>query len=157
MTDRLCQMLPILALTGFFAGCQSRDKKDPLMDEAARYHNEATRIQAVVEPQIEQIDSLKTVLLAQKKPGVQTTVATLDSLKTAFKVWEENVVEVPGMPHNHSHRTGGPEHSKGEHRHKHADATLKDLPADQMRDLQREMLNNIQQIQARLNAVTKPR
>lgn len=127
---------------------RSSDKKDPLLDEAARYHNEATRIQAIVEPQIEQADSLKTTLAAGSGSNAQATATTLDSLKKAFAEWEENVVEVPGMPHNHSH-----EHGK----HEHADATLKDLPADQMRDLQREMLNNIKQIQARLDAVTKPR
>lgn len=126
----------------------SSDKKDPLLDEAARFHNEATQIQGVVEPKIEQIDSLKTVLLAQNSSTAQGRVATLDSLKKAFEEWEENLVEVPGMPHTHTHQ-----HGKGGH--KHADATLKDLPADQMRDLQRAMLTNINQIQSRLDAVTQ--
>lgn len=128
----------------------SSDKKDPLLDEAARYHSEATRIQAIVEPRIDQIDSLKTALAARNDLNTHATAITLDSLKKAFAEWEENVVEVPGMPHNHTH-----EH--GKHEHKHTDATLKDLPADQMRDLQREMLTNIKQIQSRLDAVMKPR
>ncbi|GAB3639914.1 hypothetical protein [Spirosoma arcticum] len=144
-------------LTGYLLfACSSSDEKDPLLNEAARYHNEATKIQTVVEPKIEQIDSLKSVFLARKTPVAQATVTTLDSLKTAFEVWEENLVEVPGMPHNHSHRTGMPDHGKGQH-HNHSDATLKDLPAEQMRDLQRETLNSIRQIQARLNAVTNSR
>lgn len=128
---------------------RSSDKKDPLLEEAARYHNQATEVQAVIEPKIEQIDSLKTVLTTRKTPDASARIATLDSLKTAFDEWEENLVEVPGMPHNHTH-----EHGKGEHRHKHADATLKDLPAEQMRDLQRETLNNIRQIQTRLEVVS---
>lgn len=143
------RLVCILLLSSYFSACSSSDKKDPLLEEAARYHNEATEIQEVVEPQIDRIDSLKTVLATQKSPNAQATATTLDSLKTAFEGWEENLVEVPGMPHNHTH-----EHGKHEHHH-HADATLKDLPADQMRDLQRETLNNIRQIQTRLQAVTK--
>ena len=144
----LTSLLLCLSLTA----CSSSDKKDPMLEEAARYHQKATEIQAVVESQIEQIDSLKAVYSARKTLLGQATVVTLDSLKTAFETWEENLVEVPGMPHNHSHRTGGPEHGDHAH-HKHADATLNDLPADQMRDLQREMLTNIRQIQTRLLAV----
>ncbi len=138
----------MLLLLSYFSACSSSDKTNPLLDEAARYHNQATKIQAVVEPQIERIDSLKTVYSAQKTATAQATITTLDSLKAAFETWEENVVEVPGMPHEPNHN-----HGKGEH--KHADATLKDLPADQMRDLQREMLTNLKQIQSRLQAVTR--
>lgn len=132
------------------AACSSTDKKDPLLVEAAQYHQQATEIQAAIEPQLEQVDSLKKALLTQKSPEAATRIVALDSLKTAFEEWEENLVEVPGMPHNHTH-----EHGKGGHSHKHADATLKDLPAEQMRDLQRETLNNIRQIQNRLNTLTK--
>lgn len=146
------RLVCILLLSGYFSACSSSDKKDPLLEEAARYHTEATKIQAVVEPKIEQIDSLKAVFSSRKTPAAQRSVATLDSLKNAFEEWEENLIEVPGMPHNHTH-----DHGKGEHKHKHADATLKDLPADQMRDLQREMLATIKKMQARLDAVTKPR
>lgn len=138
-------MLLVLVLGSFWVACTSTDKKDLLLDEAARYHQQATAIQAAIEPKIEQIDSLKAVLLATKAPIAQATMATLDSLKTAFFEWEANLVEVPGMEH---------EHKVGE-KHKHGDNTLKDLPADQMRDLQRELLNNIRQIQARLTAITK--
>ncbi len=130
-----------LGLWALLAACgPSTDKKDSLLLEAADYHNQATEIQAVVEPQLDRIDSLKTVLSAQKATANTARITTLDSLKTAFEDWEKNLTEVPGMAH---------EHKKGEHHH--ADATLKDLPADQMRNLQRETLNNIRLIQGRLN------
>jgi len=142
----LCSTLSLVAL---LVACSASDKKDPLLVEAANYHQQATEIQALVEPQIEQIDSLKTAMMATKTPASEAKIATLDSLKTAFESWEENLVEVPGMPHNHSHDHGNHEH------HHHADATLKDLPADQMRDLQRETFNSIRQIDARLKAVLR--
>lgn len=136
-----------LLLAGYFLACSPSGKKDPLLAEAAQYHQQATEIQALVEPQIERIDSLKTLLATQKTNTAQARAQTLDSLKTAFSDWEENLVEVPGMPHNHTHEHGN--------HHHHTDATFKDLPAEQMRDLQRETLKAIQQIQTRLNAVTK--
>lgn len=154
MTHQHCALVPVLLLTLTVYGCGASDTKDPLVEEAARYHTEATAVQATIEPQIEQIDSLKTVFMTLKSPTTAARITTLDSLKTAFEVWEENLVEVPGMPHNHRHRTRGLEHGDHAH-HKHEDATLNGLPADQMRDLQREMLNNIRQIQDRLNAVTR--
>jgi chromosome segregation ATPase len=140
---RTLQLLSAITLIGSLTACSSSDKKDPILEEAAQYHNQATEVQEV----IEQIDSLKTVLAAQKTPDSAARIATLDSLKTAFEEWEKNLVEVPGMPHDHKH-----DHGKGEHKHNHADATLKDLPAEQMLDLQRETLNNIKQIQTRLEA-----
>ncbi len=136
-----------LALSSLSACSSSSDKHDPLLDEAARYHNEATVIQATLEPRVDQIDSLKTVLIGQSLPANAARIATLDSIKTAFEAWEENLVEVPGMPHEHDHT-----HGKHEHHH-HTDASLKDLPADQMRDLQRETLNSIRQLQDRFDAV----
>ena len=138
---------PVLLLITCLTACSSSTKKDPLLEEAAQYHQQATELQGVVEPKIEQIDSLKTAMLAQKLPNAPTRAATLDSLKKAFEEWEENLVEVPGMPHNHSHKNGDHEH------HHHHDAMLKGLPADQMRDLQRETLNNIRQIQKRFDEV----
>lgn len=144
---RTLQLLSAITLIGSLTACSSSDKKDPILEEAAQYHNQATKVQEVIEPRIEQIDSLKTVLAAQKTPDSAARIATLDSLKTAFEEWEKNLVEVPGMPHDHKH-----DHGKGEHKHNHADATLKNLPAEQMRDLQRETLNNIKQIQTRLEA-----
>ncbi|MGA0555424.1 hypothetical protein ACO2Q8_02155 [Larkinella sp. VNQ87] len=138
-------------LIGAFAccltACSSSEKKDPLLEEAAQYHNEATQIQAVVEPKIEQLDSLRNVLAKNPKPAAAATVATLDSLKKAFEEWEENLVEVPGMPHEHHHDHGSHEH------HHHTDATLKDLPAEQMRNLQKETRDNILQLQERTNAL----
>lgn len=136
-----------LALSGLVACSSSSDKHDPLLDEAARYHNEATAIQAKLEPRVDQIDSLKTVLTGQSLPANAARIATLDSIKTAFETWEENLVEVPGMPHEHNHM-----HGKHEHHH-HADASLKDLPANQMRDIQRETLNSIRQLQDRYESI----
>ncbi|WP_234733518.1 hypothetical protein [Tellurirhabdus bombi] len=139
----------VLPLTIWNLSCSTGEKKDPALEEAAKYHNEATEIQAVVEPQIERIDSLKTLLTQRTEPAAKATVASLDSLKKAFEDWEGNLVEVPGMPHKHSHDHGDHEH------HHHADATLKDLPADQMRDLQREILTNIKEIQKQTEATLK--
>jgi hypothetical protein len=105
---RLSRCGAALLMTGYVLyACSSSDKKDLLLIEAARYHQPVTEIQVLVEPQIEQIDSLKLVPSAQKMPSAQVRATTLDSLKTAFGEWEKNLIEVVGIPHKHLHRTGG--------------------------------------------------
>lgn len=84
-----------LSLIACLTACSSADKKDPLL-EAASFHQQATEIQALVEPKIERIDSLKSILSAKKTTATGAKIATLDSLKLAFEAWEENLVEVPG-------------------------------------------------------------
>ncbi len=140
------QALIISLMTGTLLACSSSDQKDSLRKEAAHYHQLATEIQTVVESQLDQVDSLKILITARKNPNATAMISTLDSLKMAFTEWEENLVEVPGMPHSHAHEHG---------EHHHTDATLKDLPADQMRDLQREILKSIQRIKNRLDTLTK--
>ncbi|AQG82227.1 hypothetical protein [Spirosoma montaniterrae] len=144
----------IRLISGFFllsclTACGSKSDADqPLRDEAIRYHTEANEIQQAVELKLDQLDSLKTVLASRKTSQSQALSQSLDSLKTAFEAWEENLIEPPGMPaHSHEHGEGH------EHHHNHSDGTMKDLPADQMRDLQKELLNNIRQIQQRTEQV----
>ena len=57
-----------LLLSIVFFSCS--DKKDPKLEEAAKLHNEATEIQAAIEPQIEGADSLITVLNEKKKTSI---------------------------------------------------------------------------------------
>lgn len=134
---RTVSLVYLLLLTA----CSGKSDADKaLFDEAARYHTEATEIQEQVEPVIDQIDSVRTLLAKRTAPDAKATDQSLDSLKTAFEEWEENLVEVPGMKHAHH---------EGEHHHHHHNHNndAKDMSADQMRDLQREFLTNIKQIQ----------
>jgi hypothetical protein len=130
-----------------FCGRSTESNEDKqLLAEAATYHQQATTIQAEVEPQIDQIDSLKAILVSRSTPAPKATLTTLDSLKTAFEEWEENLVEVPGMEHH--------EHHHGDHKHEHhSDPLTKDLPPAQMRDLQREFLAAIKQIRQQTNVI----
>ncbi|GAB3999829.1 hypothetical protein GCM10028807_51160 [Spirosoma daeguense] len=136
-------ILAVLSIS--LAACSGKSDADKVvLDEAARYHNEAIEVQEQLEPMIDQVDSVKTLLASKSAVEAKTTTKSLDSLKTAFEEWEENLVEVPGMEHEHH------DHGKGEHKHHHHhhnNNDTKDMPADQMRDLQRELLANIKQIQ----------
>lgn len=134
----------LACLFSALVACSGKSDADKtLLDEAARYHTEATDIQEKLETSIDQIDSVRTLLAQKTTPEAKATAQSLDSLKTAFEEWEENLVEVPGMKHEH-HEHGDGEHH---HHHHHNNNDTKDLPADQMRDLQREFLANIKQIQ----------
>ena len=120
------------------------EKKDPKLIEAAKLHNEASEIQATLEPQIEGIDSLIVVLNDKKKTIKNAKViAHIDSVTAALGVvsknmadWEANLIEVPGMPH--AEQTG--EH----HHHEHKKAP--DMSADQMLQVQQEIKKGIEKI-----------
>lgn len=125
------------------------DKKDPKMEEAGKVHLEAMEIEESLHEQIEGIDSLKIVLSEKKKTltdaaaiaSLDSTVAALDAVAGSFATWEESVVEVPGLPHEH--------HDGEEHDHKPAP----DLTPEQMLEVQKESKANIEKIKTDLAKV----
>lgn len=135
-----------IALTASVLACG--EKKDAFLEEAGKIHNEAHDIGEGIEPQIETIDSLTALLNTQKLTlkdaaqlaRVDSTVAALGSVKTAFEAWEDNIVSVPGMVHKHA------EGEAHEHNHKPAP----DVTSEQMLEIQKEMKTNIEKIKADL-------
>lgn len=126
------------------------DKKDPKMEEAGKIHLEAMEIEETLHEQVEGIDSLKIVLNDKKKTvtdaaavaSIDSTVAALDAVAKSFEEWEENLVEVPGLAHEHHHHEGE------EHHHDHKPAP--DVSGDQMIEIQKEIKANIQKIKSDL-------
>lgn len=126
------------------------DKKDPKMEEAGKIHLEAMEIEETLHEQVEGIDSLKIVLNDKKKTvtdaaaiaNIDSTVAALDAVAKSFEEWEENLVEVPGLAHEHHHHEGE------EHHHDHKPAP--DVSGDQMIEIQKEIKANIQKIKSDL-------
>jgi copper chaperone CopZ len=126
------------------------DKKDPKMEEAGKIHLEAMEIEETLHEQVEGIDSLKIVLNDKKKTvtdaaaiaSIDSTVAALDAVAKSFEEWEENLVEVPGLAHEHHHHEGE------EHHHDHKPAP--DVSGDQMIEIQKEIKANITKIKSDL-------
>ena len=136
------------ACCSLFTACG--DKKDPKMEEAGKIHLEAMEIEETLHEQVEGIDSLKIVLNDKKKTvtdaaaiaSIDSTVAALDAVAKSFEEWEENLVEVPGLAHEHHHHEGE------EHHHDHKPAP--DVSGDQMIEIQKEIKANIQKIKSDL-------
>jgi hypothetical protein len=107
-------------------------------------------IEETLHEQVEGIDSLKIVLNDKKKTvtdaaavaSIDSTVAALDAVAKSFEEWEENLVEVPGLAHEHHHHEGE------EHHHDHKPAP--DVSGDQMIEIQKEIKANIQKIKSDL-------
>lgn len=145
--------LLFIALVIWSCGGKSA-KDDPILQEATKIHEEAHEMQEGIEPTIEGIDSLKTVLIEKKKSladssakQIDELVGALDKIKGDFEAWEENVVSVPGMEDEHEH-----EHSKeGEHHHHHDHKPAPDVTSEQMLDIQKEIRKNIEAIKADLD------
>jgi hypothetical protein len=124
------------------------DKKDPKMEEAGKIHLEAMEIEEAVHEQVESIDSLKVVLTDKKKSlkdssavaSIDSTIAAFDAVAKSFEEWEENLVEVPGLAHEHH------DHEGEEHQHDHKPAP--NVSSDQMIEIQKEIKANIEKIKA---------
>jgi hypothetical protein len=143
--------LGILTLVTLIWACGNSLKDDPKVKEAGKIHLEASEIQEEIEPMVEQIDSLNSVLTDKKKTLADSSakqadevIAALSKVKTDFEDWEANVFEVPGVEHDH-------EHAEGEHHHHHDHKPAPDLTPDQMLDVQKEMLKTIQGLKETLN------
>ncbi|MCU0341194.1 MAG: hypothetical protein MUE30_15045 [Spirosomaceae bacterium] len=137
-----CLLMSGLLLTA----CE--EKKDPKMEEAGKIHLAAMEVEEAVAEHVETSDSLKTLLTEKKKTltdaaavaSIDSTIAALDRVHAAFHEWEENLVEVPGLPHEHH------DHGDGGHQHDHKPAP--DLSPDQMLEVQKEIKANIEKIKA---------
>ena len=140
----------LLLISSGFLLVSCGDKKDPKMEEAGKIHLEAMEIEETLHEQVEGIDSLKIVLNDKKKTitdaaavaSIDSTVAALDAVAKSFEEWEENLVEVPGLAHEHHHHEGE------EHHHDHKPAP--DVSGDQMIEIQKEIKANIQKIKSDL-------
>jgi hypothetical protein len=125
------------------------EQKDPNLEQATTLHNEASAIQADIEPQIEQIDSLVTVLNSNKKTltnaatlaSIDSTIAALNAVSVSFKDWEDNLIEVPGMKHSQSEGVA--------HHHEHKPAP--EMSSEQMLAVQTEIKANIVKIKEDLS------
>lgn len=139
----------LLTVCGFLL-VSCGDKKDPKMEEAGKIHLEAMEIEETLHEQVEGIDSLKIVLNEKKKTvtdaaaiaSIDSTVAALDAVAKSFEEWEENLVEVPGLAHEHHHHEGE------EHHHDHKPAP--EVSGEQMIEIQKEIKANIEKIKSDL-------
>ena len=133
-----------------FVACEP--EKDPKMEEAGKIHLASMEIEESLHEQIEGIDSLKVVLNDKKKTltdaaaiaSIDSTVAALDAVAKSFEEWEENLVEVPGLPHEHHHEGE-------EHRHDHKPTP--EVSGEQMIEIQKEIKTNIEKIKSDLESV----
>ena len=128
--------------------------KDPKMEEAGKIHLASMEIEEALHEQIEGIDSLKVVLNDKKKSltdaaaiaSIDSTVAQLDAVAKSFEEWEESLVEVPGLPHEHHHH-------EGEEHHHHDHKPAPEVSGEQMIEIQKEIKTNIEKIKADLERV----
>ncbi|RFS14244.1 hypothetical protein [Emticicia sp. C21] len=131
----------ILLLWLTSVACSSKSVKDnPILVEANQIHLEAEAIQEQIEPAIERIDSLKSLLLAKKTPRADSLGNHFTKLKADFEDWKKNFFDVPGFEHTHDNT---------HHHHDHAVAP--ELPADKMLEVQKEIKANIVRIKTELN------
>ncbi|MFD0878279.1 hypothetical protein ACFQ1A_29190, partial [Massilia pinisoli] len=66
--------------------CSSKSPKDdPVLVEANKIHLDASAIQEEIEPTIDNLDSLKALLVTKKTPAADSLVSSIEKIKTDFE------------------------------------------------------------------------
>ncbi len=110
------------------AACGTPSQEDKLLQEAADIHNTA----------LATAEELETTL---KQNTISADSAS--AILAAIEAWENDLVEVPGNEHHHDHE---------EHNHAHEPVHV---TSQEMLQLQLELKQRIEQIQKRVEALTK--
>jgi hypothetical protein len=111
--------------------CSAPKKKDALLEEAAKIHNEAVELAKQLEDELSQLARDTTYMRD-----------SLESWRVAIEKWENNLVEVPGNE-SHDHKS---------HDHHYHGKQQSELTSDQILSIQNELKAQIDSIKSRINA-----
>ncbi len=126
-----------------------------MLKEANDIHNEAVKVENALKEKMADFESIQTNLAAKVEAvadsaaaaPIQAVIKELSSIKDAYGLWSESVVEVPGQEHNHDH---GHDH---DHDHDHAhDHSVDDMSAADMLTYQKELKSGIEEILGNLTS-----
>lgn len=116
------------------------DKK--LLEEAAEIHNEAIKIDKVLQPRLKSLIEKSNGLQVVGRPltpDEQLTIRAIDQIRARYEYWDKNHIEVPGHEgaHDHDH----------DHDHDHSHGASLELSATDMLSVQKEFRDSIIAIQ----------
>ncbi|MCU0420238.1 MAG: hypothetical protein MUC38_11355 [Cyclobacteriaceae bacterium] len=131
MNIRHLFLLPLLWL----AACGG-SKENPMMKEAAAIHNEAVALAATLE---ERIHALQADTTAGVSPD------SIAAWNAAIKLWESDLVEVPGNEDHHHH-----DHGEGEHHDHHHHEAPPNVTPEEMLTIQKELKARLEAIAQRI-------
>lgn len=111
-------------------------KEDPMLKEAASVHNEAVALAGTLE---ERINALQADTTAGISPD------SIAAWNAAIKLWESDLVEVPGNEEHHHH-----DHGEGEEHDHHHHEAAPNVTSDEMLIIQKELKARIEAIAKRI-------
>lgn len=129
-------LLPIVLMGT--PSCTRENEKSPQLAEANRLHLEAIEIAEQLERKLDYIS---------KRVKDDVEKEQVDSLKNLIKIWEDNVIEVPGFAHAH-------DHAHGAHSHKAAPPMTDESMLDYQRQ-SKEAIVELQETIAKLDSLQK--
>lgn len=145
----IAQLLSCLLAALLITACNTSQKENPQLKEAADVHLEAMQIEKQMKPQLAELVQLKNSINIQGRELTAEEIALvqqIEALEASYAFWEENHVEVPGHEH-HDHD----DHDHDDHHHHHHGPKLNLSPADMLL-VQQEFRDSIRAIQQRVEA-----
>lgn len=144
------KILPLVLIL-ILAGCGHSSKDHALLEEAAKIHQEAVKIDETVKPQLDALVNQANSLAVQGRALTEEEQAFINAvgqLQTSYGFWEENHIEVPGFDHEHGHH-----HHDHDHDHSHDHGPGLELTASDMLLVQKEFRDSIISIKERVEAL----
>lgn len=146
MTDRktlfdYCKSaIAIIGLVAIITGCGTDPKKSKELTEAYETHLKSLSIRNEVINQLGQlIDGSDSTFLANQR-------GLFESIQLSIQNWDEQLVEVPGFEEEH-------DHSGHDHDHDHDHGNELELTPKQHLEVQKHLLQEIQNIGKQLDSI----
>jgi len=146
-------LLNFVVLLCFISACGSHnhaeeeysEEEKKVLKEASEIHNQATKLYEDISSKKEELKKNIKQFEEKDKEKFSQEIEDAKTLLKDFETWESEIIEVPGNEHEHSH--------EGHHHHHHA--PIVEVSVEEMLQIQKEMLANIQKLSERLEEQSK--
>lgn len=108
---------------GAIFSCGGNNPDKETLEKAAKVHTQLMKLEKDVAPSIDKLlDRHNQIQTAGRQLTVEEKVFSrkVRNLEGRYKIWKDNIIEVPGAEHDHSHGDG----------HHHHKPSVELLPAD---------------------------
>lgn len=151
--------LSIVAILALLLAVSCSSKPDPKLQEAFGVHEQAITVAGEVVGMLDEADNLMASIQAKMAAMPDTAnpeeamklgaaMTQLQSFRATYEKWDEALVEVPGIKHDHSH-------DHHDHAHKPIPDHIKNMKPEEIMGLQQNFLVEIEGLKGALEMAIK--
>ena len=135
-----------LLMISLFAACTGSKEDEKIIEQSIKVHEEAMKMGSKASDKIVQIEGIAKDL---EEPMMSAIMDSVENLKSAWKAWDETIVEVPGHEdHDHEHH-----HDHDLHVQEHHHESTPDLTPEMVLEVQEEIKKRAYELDLRVQNV----